>query len=201
MSEDEFLSWYGPWESLTVPGVARLMDGFTGRWWIAGGHAIDAATGTRREHSDVDLVIAADDLARFRAHRPDLQLWEPHNGSLTPLPAGRDLTPGREQLWARRDATRPWLVDILLSPMDGTDWLFKRDHGIRLPAEAAIITREGVGYLAPQAVLLHKAHLLRDKDRRDFDVTVPLLDPTARAWLAAALDRHLPGHEWRDRLR
>lgn len=200
LSESEFLSWYGRWQPLSLPDMARLLDGSGVRWWIAGGLAIEAAGGAPREHSDVDLAIAADDLARFQAHLPDLQLWEAHLGSLTPLLPGNTLTPGREQLWARRDAGQPWLLDLLLSHLDGGELLFKHDHSIRIPMSSGIVHRDGIPYLAPQVVLLHKARLMRDKDRQDFDTTVDLLDRPARAWLTAALDAHLPGHEWLQRL-
>jgi hypothetical protein len=166
------------------------------RWWIAGGCAIDAATGTTRDHDDVDLAIVTQDLPLLQAHAPQLQLWEAFKGSLTPLLPGNRLNNGREQLWARLDATQPWLLDVLLSPIDGDDWLFKKDHSIRLPMSEAIVQHDEVPFLAPQAVLLFKARLMRDKDRRDFAVTLPQLDRRAREWLAAALRRHLPGHEW-----
>lgn len=201
LSEPEFLSWYGPWDPLSPLDAAQLLDGSGVRWWIAGGLAIEAAGGAPRDHSDVDIAIAADDLTILQAHLPDLQLWEAYLGSLTPLLPGNTLTPGREQLWGRRDAAQPWLLDLLLSPINGDEWVFKRDHSIRMPLSSAIIHHDGIPYLAPQAVLLYKAALMRDKDRQDFATTVDLLDEPARVWLDAALGVHLPDHEWRQRLR
>lgn len=200
LSEAAFQSWYGPWEPLSLPEIRAVLDGTGIRWWVAGGVAIDAVTGTTRDHGDVDIAIAVSDLDALRAVVPDWQLWHAHAGSLEPLFPGDPLREGREQLWVRRDATQPWILDLLLSPTDGTDWLFKRDHSIRLPLAEAIVHIGGVPYLAPQCVLLYKARLMRDKDKRDFEVTLPHLDADARAWLASALDKHLPEHEWRKRL-
>lgn len=200
LSEAVFKAWYGPWEPLTLPEIRALMDGTEIRWWVAGGLAIDAVTGTSREHGDVDIAIDAADLEALRALVPDWQLWHAHAGTLEPLFPGDSLREGREGLWARRDATLPWIMDLLLSPTDGTDWVFKRDHAIRMPLAEAVVRIDGTPYLAPQCVLLYKARHLRDKDKRDFEVALPHLDSPARAWLAAALDRHLPGHEWRQRL-
>lgn len=195
LPEAEFQSWYGPWEPLTVAELRPLLSGI--RWWVAGGLAIEAVTGATREHGDIDVAIDVADLEKLRERVPDWQLWHAHAGTLEPLFPGDPLREGRQQLWARRDATGPWILDLLLSRTDGQDWLFKNDHGIRLPLTEAIIHIDRTPYLAPQCVLLHKARLMRDKDRHDFDVTLPHLSPTARAWLAAALDRHLPDHAWR----
>lgn len=200
LPEAEFQSWYGPWQPLPLDQIRSILDGTGIRWWVAGGLAIDAATGTTRPHGDIDIAIAANDLDAFRALVPDWQLWHAHAGSLEPLFPGDPLREGREGLWVRRDATLPWILDLLLSPTEGTDWLFKRDHTIRLPLSEAVVHVDGSPYLAPQCVLLYKARHMRGKDKRDFDVTLPHLDAAARTWLADALDKHLPGHEWREQL-
>jgi hypothetical protein len=41
-----------------------------------------------------------------------------------------------------------------------------------------------------------KANWARAKERRDFDVTLPLLDAEARAWLRDAIGIVHPGHRW-----
>ena len=201
LTEAEFIAWYGPWNPMSIPEIVELMSSSPVRWWIAGGWAIELETGISRDHDDVDLAINADDLAAFRTTVPDLHLWEAHSGSLTPLLPGNELQEGREQLWARAGATEPWRLDLLLSPVDGQEWVFKRDHSIRMPLDQALrTTADGVSYLAPHIVLLYKARLLRDKDRADFAVAVPRLDADERAWLTDALTRHLGDHEWIDAL-
>ena len=64
----EFFDRYGPWQPLGPVELQTLMDGFPAPWWIVGGHAIEAFTGARRPHEDVDLVIFARDVPAFRAH-------------------------------------------------------------------------------------------------------------------------------------
>lgn len=200
LTEEQFISWYGPWQPLTVAQIVQLLHDSGIRWWIVGGLAIEAASGVKRAHDDIDVSIARDDLELWR-QQLDLQLWEAHCGSLTPLLPGNRLTEGREQLWARSDATQPWLLDLLLSPIEGEDWVFKRDHSIRMPLSEAVFVKDDVPYLAPEAVLLYKAKLMRDKDNRDFDVMAPKLTRPARTWLADALGAHIPGHQWLERLR
>ncbi|MGH8795053.1 MAG: nucleotidyltransferase domain-containing protein [Stackebrandtia sp.] len=201
LSEDEFLAWYGPTESMSLAEIADLFNAAGVRWWVAGGLAAEVFGEVGREHKDVDVALAAADLPKLREHLPpDLRLWEAHSGSLTPLFPGNEVYAECGQLWVRREATSPWLFEILLSAVDGDDWVFKRDHSIRMPLDEAIFRRDGVPYLAPQAVLLHKARLARDVDERDWEACLPRLDPAARAWLAAALEKHLPDHPWRARL-
>ncbi|HZE39146.1 MAG TPA: hypothetical protein VE172_10085 [Stackebrandtia sp.] len=201
LSEPEFLSWYGPWDPLSPTEIAELLDGSGVRWWIVGGLAIDAATGTSRPHDDVDVTLPMRDVAALRAHLPAMHFWEAHSGSLNPLLGDNPMMPGRQQLWARRDATEPWIMDLPLSIVEGDEWVFKRDHSIRLPMSRAVVTAaDGLSYMAPQAVLLHKSKQMRDKDRVDFDRTVGGLDAEARGWLAAAIARQHPDHEWLDRL-
>jgi hypothetical protein len=71
--------------------------------------------------------------------------------------------------------------------------VFKRDTAIRVPWPRAVQTIDGVRYLRPEIALLYKARHNRPKDRAD--LAAAALDASARAWLAANLDR-LGHHEW-----
>ena len=200
MTFEQFQQRYGPWKSLTPAEVAALLDGAAFPWWIAGGWALDAASGVPRFHEDVDLVVLRRDLPAFCEFFAGKHLWTPYRQALEPLWPGMDAPEDREQVWVRDDAYSPWLLDVLLTPSDGDRMLFKRDHGINWAIEDAAYVVDGVPYLAPEYALLYKARLGRDKDEEDFANVLPKLDAKARAWLAAALDRHLPGHAWRARL-
>ncbi len=46
---------YGRWEPFDLAQAAAFMDGFDRPWWVVGGWAVDAFTGVRREHDDVDV--------------------------------------------------------------------------------------------------------------------------------------------------
>jgi len=201
MSFEEFQSWYGPWRSPDPAGVAALLADADFPWWIAGGWALDIASGVSRFHEDVDLVVLARDLPAFRAFFAGKHLWTPYRQTLEPLWPGADFPEGREQIWVRDDAHSPWILDVLLTPAEGERMLFKRDHAIGMDFdEATFVGDDGVRYLAPALGLLYKARLGRDKDDADFAAVLPRLDANARTWLGDALDRHLPGHAWRGRL-
>jgi hypothetical protein len=73
----------------------------------------------------------------------------------------------------------------------------RRDESIRRPyPEIVGVTADGVPYLVPEVCLLFKAKAVRDKDRADFDATLPRLSPAQRRWLHDALVTVHPGHEW-----
>jgi hypothetical protein len=191
LDDEAFQLLYGRWDPLTPDAIARLLARTTVRWYVAGGRAARAGARARR-HEDTDVVVRMADLEQLRSVLADWDLWEAHDGALSPLLPGLSLTENREQLWARLDAHHPWQLDVLLDRSDD-EWIFKRDASIRLPWQRALHSIDGVPHLRPELALLHKAHLDRPKDRADLQAAV--LDPSARAWLADTLDSL--GHaEW-----
>jgi len=191
LDEQAFQSLYGRWDPLEPAQVAKLFSAAPVRWWIAGGRAARAGAAARH-HEDTDIAVRIDDLGALREHLSEWDLWEAHNGTLRPLLPGDTLTPGCEQLWARRDAQHPWQLDLLLD-RSHDQWAFKRDPRIRVPWQSALHTVDGIPYLRPELALLHKAHLDRPKDKAD--LAAARLDPDARAWLAQTLDQ-LGHHSW-----
>lgn len=101
----------------------------------------------------------------------------------------------------RASGADPWEYDLLLTDVTPSTWTYKPDARIALPLDRALWTRDGVPYLRPQVQVLLKAPGLREKDQADFDVTLPLLDAEARAWLRSSLDLGHPGHPWSRALR
>lgn len=199
MDDAEFYRWYGVWAPLDPPGLAELMAGFDRPWWIVGGWSIEAFTGVPREHEDVDLSLLACDLPAFREHLgTDWTPWSNFGGTLRPLsdrfPEPLDV---ESQVWLRRNAQSPWVVDLPITPDRDGLWTNKRwpDHVVPVE-DATWVAGDGIRYIRPEVALLYKAALDREKDRRDLDVTWPLLDEEARTWLLDALGAVHPGHAW-----
>jgi hypothetical protein len=201
LSQEEFQQLSGRWQPFTPREVAGLLDGAEFPWWIAGGWAAEAAGAPARKHEDTDIAVLHDDLPAVRARLAGFQLWEAHAGSLRPLLPGDELRPEREGLWVRRNAVSPWLCDLLLTPSRAGRWLFKRDRRLSLPLDQLGVTIDGIPYLRPAVVLLHKAKALREKDQQDFDGMLPRLTVGERVWLDEALALAHPDHAWRARLR
>ena len=149
-----------------------------------------------REHEDVDLSILACDLSAFREHVGDeWNLWSNHGGTLRPFndrhPEVLDV---RSQVWVRRSAADPWVVDLVITPDRDGLWASKprprprgaaggRDLGGRrrdaLPAARGDAAPQGRGCNRP-------------KDDADLAVTWPLLGARTRDWLREACSRSTP---------
>jgi hypothetical protein len=193
---------YGSWSPLDPWGVRDLLAGFDRPWWVIGGWSIEACTGIPREHEDVDVSILARDVAALRAHLGDAwQVWNIADGSLRPvIDRWPDVVDPESQLWLRRDARSPWVLDMPLTRDHAGSWVNKRwPEDVRPIDEATWTADDGIRYLRPEITLLFKARLQRPKDQRDLDVTWPILPAEQQAWLLDAVRRSQPDHPWLDR--
>ncbi|MGY1553028.1 hypothetical protein ACW5CM_14705 [Microbacterium sp. A588] len=136
MDDAAFESLYGSWAPRTSADAAQLFDGYSGTWWIAGGWALEAFTGVRRHHEDIDPSVLRAELPLLRDHLIGrLHVWAAFSGALKPLIDGdrpnapaEDLLPdGCGQLWVRPNTAHRWEYDILLSPGSIQEWVYKRD--------------------------------------------------------------------------
>ena len=190
---------FGRWDPMDPPGIVDLMTGFDRPWWIVGGWSIEAFTGVPREHEDVDLSILACDIPAFRAHIGDgWHLWSMHGGTMRPLndrfPEVLDVA---SQIWIRKSAIDPWVVDLPITPDRDGLWTSKRDPEHVVPLEDATwVAADGIRYLRPEITLLYKAIPHRPKDDRDLAVAWPLLDADRQGWLREAVARLYPDHPW-----
>ena len=174
-----------------------MFQGAAFRWYIAGGYALELATGRSwREHDDIDVGVCRRDLAAVHHH---LQGWDLH------VAAARHLSPwnggplsGRRHennIWVRQAADAPWAFDIAVGGGDDDAWWSRRDPRVRLSwADAVDCEAGGVPYLAPHVQLLMKAKTLTPKDDRDAEEVIPVLPDHRRSWLARRLP---PDHPWR----
>jgi hypothetical protein len=201
--DDAFVNLYGPWQPLDLAGAVQLFEGFDRPWWLVGGWSIEAFTGIAREHEDIDVSILACDAPAFREFVGDRwHLWTIIDGRLGPMTDDHpDLPVPDAQIWVRRNACSPWVMDVPVTPdVDGL-WQNKRlaDH-VRPLDDVTWVTDDGVRVLAPEITLLFKARLDRTKDRRDLERALPLLSGDQRAWLLAGVRRLWPEHPWLARL-
>ena len=195
----EFFATYGDWASLTVREVAELMRGFDQPWWVVGGKAIEAFTGVARPHDDIDISFFPDAIPSFRKQFENrYHLWSNHGGTFRLLSAEQPepLHP-LAQIWLRKDARSPWVLDVSPSPGVDGKWQSKRDasHVASLD-EVTWIDDRGVRFLNPEVALLFKARHDREKDRSDLSTAWPLLAPEKRQWLLSAVQAFNPQHPW-----
>ncbi|HEY8719331.1 hypothetical protein [Pengzhenrongella sp.] len=198
MNHDEAVRLYGPWRARTPSDVAELLRGYPGRWWIAGGWAIEEFTGVGRRHDDVDPSIPRSDVDLLCDHlKGTMDVWSADSGTFRPLQRGDDeLSTTCENLWLRPGGAAPWEYDVILMDTTPSTRTFKRDARISRPLDEILWTRDGIDYLRPEVQLLHKARGLRPKDQADFEACLPKLSDPARSWLADALAVAHPSHPW-----
>lgn len=194
-----FTAVYGDWEPLTPPQLGELMEGFPAPWWVVGGYAVEAFTGVRRFHEDIDLVVFADQVPALRSQFAGVfHLWSNHGGTFRIIDDDRPepLHP-LSQVWMRRDARSPWRVDCILNPSRDGRWQSRHDESLVADLdEVTWVADDGLRYLAPEVVMLFKARQRRAKDDIDLGNVWPLLDEPRRAWLRAAVRRTYPDHPW-----
>ncbi len=198
LTQAELFSWYGPWEAMSCSDSAALVRRAGVRWWIGGGWALEAAGMPPRHHGDVDIVVLERDLPALLEHLrgQGLHPWAANAGALHPLLPGASMPPGAHDVWLRRGGDRPWLLEVISTPMatGWAGWAYPRDQHLRLTTEELGVTgADGLPYLRPEVALLFKAELRRTRDEADFAATLPLLSGDARRWLATALPA---GHPW-----
>jgi RimJ/RimL family protein N-acetyltransferase len=202
-SDEAFERWYGPWDPFSVDQIAELLHGFGAPWWIVGGHAIEAFTGVRRPHEDIDVALFRRDLPALRACLPPVyQAWSAGSGLLRPLDDDHpDPHPEAGQVWIREHALAPWKADfILMDERDGA-WVWKHDPSVALALdESTWVDAAGVRYANPEIVLAHKARTLEGRHDADFRAAWPMLDARSRSWLRETIERRYPGHPWLSRM-
>ena len=195
---EAFNRWYGGWDPLDPSNIAEFMQGFDRPWWIIGGWSIEVFTGVVRSHDDMDISILSSDAEAFRLFLGNR--WTPWNvddGWFRPFDARfRDVRPD-SQIWVRRDAQSPWILDVPFTPDTDGRWTNKRnlDHSEDLEA-VTWFAPDGLRYARPEVTLMFKAAQARDKDIRDAEVTLPRLGDAARRWLHEALINIDPQHTW-----
>lgn len=192
----------------TLERASAAMRGYSGRWWVGGGWAIDNWLGRQsRHHHDIDHIVLRADLAALARHLAGWTIWinepdrfAPWDGTNLRLRDACLLArpdDGRELSWSEF-SDHPSTLELMLEFSQEDTWIYRRDprvqdHLHRLgPARA---------YLSPEIALLYKApDWAVERNGADFDVIAPHLGTDRSLWLARALRLAHPGHPWVERL-
>lgn len=101
------------------------------------------------------------------------------------------------QVWVRRNAYSPWVLDVPFTPDTDGRWTNKRDrtHTEALD-DVTWFAPDGLRYARPEVTLMFKAAQVRRKDQQDAEATLPRLDDRARWWLRERVAHVDPDHPW-----
>ncbi|RIW33999.1 hypothetical protein D3H55_10405 [Bacillus salacetis] len=192
---------YENWSPLSVAETACLFTSIPVSWGIAGGWALDLHIGKQiRDHADIDIVTAQQDLPALYSHlSQDWLLYKAAGGKLEIWREGDSLE-AINNIWASRNPEAPFRFQILVVEFEGGEWLYKRNKEIK-SRNIMLNNKQGIPYLRPEIQLLYKggSSQLRQKDSWDFQTVFPFLTAAEKDWLAAALIKQFPdGHPWVD---
>jgi hypothetical protein len=199
LDDEEFERLYGPWDAFDPAGVQELLAGFAGPWWVVGGWAIEAFSGVRRRHEDIDVVIFRRDLPLLLdLVRGRYDVWSAGAGMLRPInEEWPDPHPEAGQVWLREHAQAPWVLDCLINEDRDGLWVSRREDAVAPLEEITWVREDGIRFQVPEVVLHHKALQDQPKDRADRDAAWPLMSEDQRAWLREGVLRvYGAEHPW-----
>jgi hypothetical protein len=191
------------WLPLEPREAAKLLEGLSVPWWIAGGWAIDLFLGRRtRTHADTDIALLRGTEPALAGCLPSWDIQIAHEGGFIPWDGGPMERP-YHQFLARPGAESPWATEFMLEEHADDVWVYRRDARVTLSIAAlGRKTVDGVPYICPEVALLYKARGKGiERNAADFESAVAALSPKARGWLLDALLIAHPGHAWIERLR
>lgn len=196
------------WVSPNPRTVADALSDVHASYWICAGLGLDLFVGWEtRSHHDADVAILRSDQSAFRSHLEGWDLcvaigWQDGARVVVEWPPGELVPEAEGAVWCRPAKTGPWMFELLLN--DGRDgwWHFKRNPGIQLPIDAIGAERDGIPFLNPEIILLHKATSVSydTGDGQDFETVLPFMSENQKKWLARALATSHPNHPWLERL-
>lgn len=198
--------WDGPgvqaWHPWSPNEVASRLGGVALDWCVVGGQSIDLFLGEQtRVHLDLEIAIQRADLPAVREQLSDVVFHTVVDGSVRRLALDEPGPLDRHQHWGLDERAGAWRIDVMVEPGDSGTWIYRRVERVRAPRDEMVgRTADGIPYLRPHGALLYKAASPSSKDEADLQAVIGRLDPDAKAWLAASLDRLHPDHPWRARL-
>ena len=141
------------------------------------------------------------DQERVRAHLgAHFHLWSASQSGLKHLTPETVMPADSGQIWMREHALAPWRGEVLLTDDCNGLWQSKRDSDFVRPLDEVTWQHDGIRYLNPELVLIHKVASGRPKDDKDLTAALPFMDAKQRNLLRDFIARHAPAHPWLDRL-
>lgn len=89
-------------------------------------------------------------------------------------------------------------IEFLFDEKSDTEFLYKRNHNIRLALDKAILFADGIPFLAPEVCLLYKStDVQREGYQQDYEKAAEKMSEEQRLWLNTSLIAMYPdGHKW-----
>ncbi|WP_173917791.1 nucleotidyltransferase domain-containing protein [Halobacillus sp. Marseille-Q1614] len=179
--------------------VKGFLEGFEGKWMIAGGWAIDLHIGEEtRDHDDIEVAIFREDLTQLSKFLNGWETYVVDHSQMIENNLKEPLDEHIHEIHAHRDEAK---LEVLLNRKQREKWVFRRDEEVTFPlSNMNLHSEQGIPYLNPEIVLLYKAKNTEEKDEQDFRYVFPHLNEHQKEWLKQSLIQHQPQHPWLEKL-
>jgi hypothetical protein len=172
--------------------VKTIMDKFGYPWFIAGGWAIDLFLGKEtRIHADIEIGIYRKHQMQLYRYLEKYKKYYIDNRSLVGKHEKREwnkeyLRLPIHELYVEIQGLE---IEMLLNERDDTNWIYRRNEKIKREEKKAILlTDKSIPYLCPEIVLLYKTKNSRDKDIKDIENVIPVMNEEQKRWLDESLE-------------
>ena len=192
---------------------------------LCGGHAIDLFLGRKtRPHKDIDVVMFWEDRDKIIQHMLNhgWHVFEPcgteylhkinnvadqirNKSNIWCVKPGNphyEFTEHKNDMYAvdfdNSEQTELDYIEILFNTRTDKDFLYARNHDIKLAYNKAILEIKGIPCLAPEMVLLYKSTAADENEyQHDFDNASNEMGKEQLTWLSKSLSIMFPqGHKW-----
>jgi hypothetical protein len=191
------------WESIKPNELKEVLRDLSSDWWLAGGHAIDLWLGENtRKHGDIDITLFRENFSDLFNLTRELYFFVASKGGLRRLESLDDLRGKDWNIWVKRKGQEKWLFQCLISDEIDGEWIYRRDHRVRLDKNKfGIVTSLEEAIIAPEIQLLFKSSSKEQKDEVDFNNCLPKLSSRQKKWLKDNMSIiYNNSHSWIERL-
>ena len=194
---------------------------------ICGGHAIDLFLGKKtRPHKDLDVVVYWEDRDKVVQYMLDegWDIYEPCGTAyLHKITNVADQKRVRSNIWCVKPSNKQYkfterekdmyevdfnnseqtdldYIEFLFNTRKDGDFLYARNHDVKMGLDKAVFMVNGIPCLAPEIVLLYKSTAADEPDYQlDFDNAIKEMTEEQSLWLKESLVVMFPdGHKWLD---
>jgi hypothetical protein len=211
-----------------IRSLLQFLDPLDAQWFVSGGWAIDIHLNQiTRKRGDLDISVPFSDrqkciefflkqgwriegklgggfktLRKLADYGDDIHYFWSFLEGAEFISEYIDENRNRRIAYNRAYQSELDYIEVFFDLIEDNHFVFRDFPEVKRYKKEAILEKEGVKYLAPEAVLLLKSRRLSEKNTRDFNVVVGSMHSEAISWLIEALTLvHGSMHPWLEELK